>query len=184
MKQFNLEDLERKNSYKTPENFFEKVQSNVLESVRKENGTDAVRETKTVRLSNWWYAAAASLVLGAGLFLMKNAGEKITETETIAAVKTNETSSPKNLNEQDSPKSRPETAENHTAFANNIQTTEKKNNTANSGKVIYEVKANKAIAEGNVTRQEMESFIEEFSAEDVSMISKNADKDVYLDLFY
>lgn len=184
MKNFNLEDLERKNSYKTPENFFEKVQSNVLESVRKDNETVEVRETKTVRLSNWWYAAAASLVLGMGLFLMKNTGDKTIETETIATVKTNETSFPKNLNEQYSPKSQLETAENHIAFANDIQPAEKKNNTANREKVIYEAKANKVIAEGNVTRQEMESFIEEFSAEDVSMISKNADKDVYLDLFY
>lgn len=77
MKNFNLEELERKTIYTRPESSFEKVQENVLARIQadKDKKFSAVTKGKVVFLPKQWsYAAAAAVVLLAALGIVINPG--------------------------------------------------------------------------------------------------------------
>lgn len=76
---FNIEDVERKNIYKAPSNFYERVQENVLRetSLKKENNNDP----KVKKLNFKWWAVAASVLLMISAGLMWNNFQTETSNE-------------------------------------------------------------------------------------------------------
>lgn len=73
MEDFNLDNLERKNIYKTPENLFEKVQENVLKNVSLEIKEEA-KPAKIFKM-NWAMGIAASFVAVFGMLWLVNSGD-------------------------------------------------------------------------------------------------------------
>lgn len=69
MKNFDIEQLERKNIYKTPDNFFASMQENVLKQAVHGPVKEITRsEAKIIPMrTNWLYAGAAALALLLGL---------------------------------------------------------------------------------------------------------------------
>lgn len=65
MKNFDIENLERKNIYKTPKGFFNDVQERVLQQTAQKSPVIGQRSAKIFRI-NWSYAAAAAVVLFLG----------------------------------------------------------------------------------------------------------------------
>lgn len=184
MKDFDIEKIERKNIYKTPENFFDKIQENVLaETIVKSKP----KKTAKIFHLNWSYAAAASLVLIFGItaFLQMDNQESAKATisdslKTVAAKsthpeKTEATVAYKTLEndivevENESPKT--------TSFAKSEpQKTEKK-------KAITTSTTNK-IESAPVTEAQFEQVMNELSNTEIADIGKGAEQDVYLDLYY
>lgn len=68
MKNIDIENLERRNIYKTPEGFFDDIQEKVLQETVKR------KEGKVVKLS-WFYAAAAAIALFFGINFIVNQQE-------------------------------------------------------------------------------------------------------------
>lgn len=76
MENFDIEHLERKNIYKTPDDFFARVQENVLkQTVGAEIKPLPVVQTSSAK-NTWWYAVAAALVMlfGLGIYFNMNKG--------------------------------------------------------------------------------------------------------------
>ena len=86
MKNFDIENLERKNIFTTPDNFFDKVQENVLRETVHLQKDIKIAEAKAFKL-NWVYAAAAALamIFGLGYFLNSNNTE-VSIPSTVANV--------------------------------------------------------------------------------------------------
>lgn len=80
MKNFDIENLERKNTYKIPEGFFGKMQENVIREtgVSQEKHITTDKKGKIFKL-NFSYAVAASLVLLFGIFAFNQFGNSETE---------------------------------------------------------------------------------------------------------
>lgn len=92
MKNFDIENLERKNIFTTPDNFFDKVQENVLREtvhLQKDIKIPEAKPAKVFKL-NWVYAAAAAfaMIFGLGYFLNSNNTE-VSVPNTIANVEQN-----------------------------------------------------------------------------------------------
>ena len=89
MKNFDIENLERKNIFTTPDNFFDKVQENVLRETVHLQKDIKIAEAKAFKL-NWVYAAAAALamIFGLGYFLNSNNTE-VSIPSTVANVEQN-----------------------------------------------------------------------------------------------
>ena len=89
MKNFDIENLERKNIFTTPDNFFDKVQENVLRETVHLQKDIKIAEAKAFKL-NWVYAAAAALamIFGLGYFLNSNNTE-VSVPSTVANVEQN-----------------------------------------------------------------------------------------------
>lgn len=179
MKDFNIENLERKNCYKTPDNFFEQMQNNVLERVGEK---PAEVKAKTFRL-NWWYAAAACIVMIFGMVLFNNnntmkgtGGEEV----NLADAK------PK-IDQNNSVTEPTKEQENFFAFANEVEKViETKKAEVVTPTVAKAEKQVSKVPSKNVTfsEVEIENFIESMSQEELSMITQNNIQDIYLDLYY
>ncbi len=79
MKNFDIEQLERKNIYKAPDGFFAKIQQNVLDNtIAEQNIMLPKKEAKVFKL-NWTYAIAAALamIFGLGYFITNNDNESV-----------------------------------------------------------------------------------------------------------
>ena len=92
MKNFDIENLERKNIFTTPDNFFDKVQENVLRETVHQQKDIKITEAKPAKVFklNWVYAAAAALamIFGLGYFLNSNNTE-VSVPSTVANVEQN-----------------------------------------------------------------------------------------------
>lgn len=92
MKNFDIENLERKNIFTTPDNFFDKVQENVLRETVYQQKDIKITEAKPAKVFklNWVYAAAAALamIFGLGYFLNSNNTE-VSVQNTVANVEQN-----------------------------------------------------------------------------------------------
>ncbi|WP_297986437.1 hypothetical protein [uncultured Chryseobacterium sp.] len=92
MKNFDIENLERKNIFTTPDNFFDKVQENVLKETVHQQKDIKITEAKPAKVFklNWVYAAAAALamIFGLGYFLNSNNTE-FSVPNTVANVEQN-----------------------------------------------------------------------------------------------
>ena len=75
----NIDNLDKKNIYKTPEPFFDKMQNNVLEKTIGAKVIPLKNNNKKQKNKLWWYAAAVLLVAGLGSFLSINMEKNSTE---------------------------------------------------------------------------------------------------------
>ncbi len=193
MKNFDIEKLERKNIYTAPDNFFEKMQNNVIEkAIRNQPQIEEVSRTsgKVVKM-NWWYAAAASVAVIFGtLFFMNGEGAQANTAIATnnAPAKNIETLSAQIENVDQTPK---ETSENYKLLVSDIEEVEKNESAPTQNNVaitkVSPAKATKTVKPTqNIVQKEkqMEQILEGLSEADISALAKNGDQDIYLDLYY
>lgn len=190
MKKIDIEKLERKNIYSVPENFFEKMQQNVLESVSEEPQLE-VKKGKVIPLF-WKYAAAAMVILGGwGIFMMNDQDStSITKTGFAQNV---DSSYSKQIIEKENPIQQDAS----TLATNEVDNSEStvitnSNESSASIKTVAHVSAkptvNKPIAK---SKKAMVSFddqanalVASYSSAEIAKLSTEAEHDVYLDVFY
>ncbi len=188
MKNFDVEKLERKNIYKTPDNFFAKVQENVLSQtteIKQER-----KEGKVIKM-NWTYAAAAAvaMIFGVGLFINQEKETGIFATEETA---------PKSLssgvmNSESVNKPVIEEAVALQTLEEDIITVQKLEQPKTV--VVEEEVSPKTIAAAKTAKPsepevseysetQIDQIISDFPTADFAVLGNNVEQDVYLDLYY
>lgn len=174
MKEFDLDKLERKTPYKVPENFFEEMQANVL----KQTTNKEKKETKVFRLhfsAVTSIAAALALIFGF-TFLWKTNQAYITtptNTDSMVIVKT-PTKESNVFKNQDLT-----TVSEVHQVAKEIQKQADiiSNTTTNTGNASN-IKTPAKTADLNY-----DQLLNSLTDEELKELSKNSDKDIYLELF-
>ncbi len=189
MKNFDIENIERKNIYKTPEGFFENIQHSVLNDIEQKAPVKAPK-AKIFPL-NWTYAAAASVILFFGIigFIQfnesTNPGVVSEESEIIA------TNSPEDSQKTQLPGN---TAEINSQIRNKeIAAIEKEENNSekslagiNSGRRTEpQMKIHNTAKRANPanTELQLDQMIKEMPTAEFADMSRGTEQDVYLDLY-
>lgn len=203
MKDFNLDNLERKNIYKVPENMFDDIQEKVLSGVkdfdldkleRKNiykvqqdlfstvqnnvlNEISGKKKTPIFRL-NWGYAAAASLALIFGsAFIFNNDKTNAVENENSV------TKSDAQINESQIA---------YQTLKDDLTSIENSNQ-----KAISQRDANITVVKSEVTQNtkkanlpkkvsaetRMNEYLDSFTSSEIAELANNSNQDVYLDLY-
>lgn len=172
MKSIDIEQLKRKNIYKTPNNFFDDVQDNVLK-----NTVDKDRHSIGFKPNNylvkWWYAVAAIFVLGfgiIGIFMIEN---NPVEERLIVQQSSEGTGHPMQNSvdlEQTVPFSRESLVSSAIGFREDLSDKQslKTSKKANHQEDVYTY----------------DDWIKTLSIEDLAELSHNVEDDIYLDLYY
>lgn len=174
MKEFDLDKLERKTPYTTPENFFEEMQANVLKQTTQKNK----KETKIFRLNfSTLTSMAASLVLVLGFtFLWKTNQADITtpvDTDSVVNVKTLVKES-NMLKNQDIGT----VSEVHQVTKEIQKQTETTKAIATAPTETTNVKIPAKTSDLNY-----DQLLNSLTDEELKELSKNTDQDIYLELF-
>lgn len=182
MENIDIERLERKNIYSVPKDFFGKMQQNVLEKTAAQNHSSII--PLAPKKNGWWYAAAAAIVAVFGLgYIFTN--EKPAQQTLAKTIETEQVAEPIIQNAE--PASIPEKnfadeSQPVLTFAENINPnhTERPENPAASPRKIQPKKAPSGA------RQEVlvEQVIAGMTQDEVADYIKNAENDVYLDIYY
>ena len=189
MKNFDIEKLERKNSFATPPDFFAEMQSNVLNKAIPQK-----KEAKIIPLNFKWAAAAAIAAIG-GLGIWSISNQNSDQQTTIAkhkdivdssyAIKNDEALALYNAPTTESnTKANPTTAEKQTV-------TEYKNTTSNKSTESQDLaysKVNSTIPKASFTKNsnpdtKMTQVLAVMTPDQVNDLDKTVDQDVYLDLY-
>ena len=181
MKNFDIDKLERKNIYKTPENFFDKIQENVLYDVqlnKKETGKPA----KIFKL-NWGYAAAASVVLLFGLTMFLQQEDNLVEGNTQSqSITTTKNTKPEATIAYETLANDIEIVEQENQKPEKISTSEKIEKKSESVAIASTtIKQNKSIPV--VSEAQFEQVMAGLSYTEIAEVGNGAEQDVYLDLY-
>lgn len=165
MDNFNLDNLQKKMPYKTPENFFGEMQENVLKAAKKQEP----KQTKIFKINFsavTSLAAALALIFGFA-FLWKTNQTEISKPSDMADTIT-----------ANMPKISPssETAK------KSVETYKKAENNSLSTKENQLIGDNEnAMPEGN--EDNYEQLLNSLTDEEIIELSKNSDQDIYLELY-
>ena len=206
MEDFNLDNLERKNIYKVPENMFENIQDRVLGEVNdfnlenlerkniykvpenlfeniQDNVLNEIKADKKAPIFklNWGYAAAASLALIFGSTFLYNSYSDSKKDSTEVYV--NNTA----------PKKESEIAyetlqSDLTSLENDHQTTENQQPNLQVRTVAHvpqktEEKPQTIKPVSKKTEAQMTEYLDSFSNSEIAELANNSTQDVYLDLY-
>lgn len=180
---FDIEKLERKTLYKTPDHFFDAVQNKVLaETVHKK------KDAKIIPLfAKWAVAASVTLVAGLSAFYITSQDEQINiaKNEVIIDSTYNPKQSLALHNTPTTPENYSDDTEQQTTKPESGETIIK--NTPNTKKEIstsrtIETKASFAKANIN-TDSKVNRALAVFTPDQISEMDKSIDQDVYLDLY-
>lgn len=174
MKNFNLEQIDKKTPYQIPENFFEEMQGNVLDKIAKK----PKKETKIFKLNFTMVtslAAALAIIFGF-TFLWKTNQTEITKPVEIAQNTISQTTKTSDTKSIETPLEKLDVSTisdiHKTAQSIENQTTEKVNLNANS--------TEKSIATSD---ENYEQLLNSLSDDELKELSKNTDQDIYLELY-
>ena len=162
MKNFNIEQLQKKTPYRFPENTFVEMQEKVLDrTIRKEKLHPKIFKINYSMVAS--IAAAFVLIFGLS-FLWKTNQAELPKSQTNISTNTKK--------------------ENNTTISdlkNNIENNVKNNNTE-----IYNAKnaeITKQIVNSKNTDENYDELLNSLSQEELSDLSKNTGSDIYLDLY-
>lgn len=188
MKNFDIENLERKNSFATPPDFFADMQNNVLNKTISKK-----KEAKIIPLNFKWAAAAAVAIIGGLSFWTLNNQNTDTQT-TIAKNKDIVDSSYTIKNDEalaiySAPQAKSSTQNNPTEDKH--PTTEHKNTTINKSTERQDLaysKVNSTIPKASFAKNsnpdtKMTQVLAVMTPDQVNDLDKTVDQDVYLDLY-
>lgn len=194
MKNFDIENIERKNIYKTPENFLDQVQESVLQKISQEN---TIPQTTKIFKLNWVYVVAASLTLLFGLvtfFNYEENNEQQISEQKIDTVYASNNSPQENLinNEiietETQVENKGSIKTNHTINPT-IKTTQV-SNTKSGNNIRYANQQNKLVTKKTENKTQpvsseaqLDQVIKEMSNTEIADIGIAAEQDVYLDLY-
>ena len=180
MENLDIEKLERKNIYRIPDDIFENVQANVLREIAPK------KHAKIIKL-NWIYSAAAAIALIFGVsFLfnndkMENNNSEIVQNvpikeKAIASGRLSDDKIVNNIQNND---------ENSDLNLSVITTKFEKPETNQIDAIAQQKKSSKPISPQKIQVKEipMDQIISSFTSADLADLSRNAEQDVYLDLY-
>ena len=181
MQNFDIEKLERKNIYKTPENFFDKIQENVLYEAQL-NKKETAKPAKIFKL-NWGYAVAASLVLVFGMTMFLQQEDSFVEVNRQPQpIATTENSMPEATIAYQTLASDIESVEKENIKPERISKAEKIEKKSESVAIASaKIKPNKTIPV--VSEAQFEQVMAGLSYTEIADVGKGAEQDVYLDLY-
>lgn len=182
MKNLDIEHLERKNIYKVPdESFFTEIQAKVLQE------TAQKKEIKTVKL-NWMYAAAAiAMVFGATFVINQN---QKTEPQNLTATEISNQNTSIVKNSESIIKPENEAAIAYQTLNNDLTSIEVNYPKESETKVkVAENTETKSVATKNVQTAvqtpevQVDQILSSFTSTELADLGKNAEQDIYLDLY-
>ncbi|MGV8914812.1 MAG: hypothetical protein ACOH1X_05110 [Kaistella sp.] len=182
MKNLDIEKLERKNIYEAPENFFEQMQANVLQQ------TAPKKKTGQIIKLNWAYAAAAAVTLlfGVTFFITQdNVSSDISESTSIAvndspsdvtAIQSaNKVITEENLTEENS--------QQDLTIGKDENQIGRTAPLARSKVQAVKTAAIKRKVPVQTAELQMDQVLANFPIAELADLGKNAEQDVYLDLY-
>lgn len=200
---FDIETLERKNIYKTPENFFKEIQNNVLrETVHKNWDITPLKAEKQSAKKHftWIYAVAAALALLFGLGFLFNEKHQKSVENNLAKMETKK----ETIEISKSPVSTPILADHPLVTVANEQKESKISNKKtdltsartfhqkeNKTLAITEKPIAKTVVKHSETKEKTalseeeiaEQMISSLNSDEVADLAMNTEQDVYLDLY-
>ena len=200
MKNFDIEQLERKNIYKTPENFFAGMQENVLKQTVHQTPIEETKRTEAKIIpmkTNWIYAAAAALALLLGLgFFIKNFNAASDSAPLVAdntnAIETVATETPvveelpaQTLIAAETPKPAENIVQDLTFEKTENPRVERQTEKAvvRSFANVTEKPKSVPVKEAKIKREDVDQLLTSFTSSELAEMSKDAEMDVYLDLY-
>lgn len=177
MKHLDIEQLERKNIYKTPDHFFEKIQENVMKDFS-ENQNQQKPQIGRKSYGSWWYAAASLVLLAGAAWVFSS----IPSEEANNIVRNNDVQEAINPPTQIQNTPKPET-ENYIALANDLtiaaEAHQKEKQPATKIKEIPDQRAEITFTGA----QQIEQILDVLTAEEIASLAQNTEQDIYLDLY-
>lgn len=199
MKNFDIEKLERKNVYKTPENFFAAMQENVLkQTVHKEIAAPVSKPAGRVipMKTNWVYAAAAAIamIFGITFFMNNNSGneeiniaDRNTTVETLAPQTEEITGNAEELIATETEEPQAQITEDLTINKKTNQKAEVNVPQATQIRAFATTEAKpkaKSVKAPAISKEEtINQMLTSFTAAELAEASLDSEMDVYLDLF-
>lgn len=177
MKDFNLDNLEKKMPYKIPENFFEEMQENVLAKT-------TLNQKKSAKIFTlnfaWATGIAAALALIFGVMFLFNNLEKPNVIENTVVKNAQKT---ENITPESTEISSDNLAvENHeTQIIQEINTTE---SNVEKPEIITKSSENLAVNElSKITEVNVDEVLGSLSDSELAELSQNNEQDIYLELY-
>lgn len=183
MKEFDVEKLERKNIYKTPDGFFERMQEKVVAETQQKS----LKERGRIVKMNWVYAAAAAVTLFFGItFLVNQNNTAITDFGSDAAIANssigalNQSQSVSKLQNESVISAPDEQLRPTPSIPQNKENEKPATLVASSENSMVSQKtiAAKVNPEGQV-----DQVLANFSNTELADLSRTAEQDIYLDLY-
>ena len=178
MKNLDIEKLERKNSYEFPNDFFTKMQENVLKE------TTQKKEAKIFKL-NWAYSSAAAIALlfGITFFVYQNSNDVSNVKNTI--VNNNYNSVTITLPNN---KVKTEEAIDYESFEQNLTSVIENDqkievaiaSTSKNENQQLEVMKKEAVKNSEI---QVDQILAHFTSAELADLGKNTEQDIYLDLY-
>lgn len=194
MENFDIEQLERKNIYRTPDDLFALLQENVLKHTVGAEIKPLITERPAAKNTNWWYAAAAALIMLFGLgayFGLNNSGHE----DTVAK----ETPKPEPVVKADATANQPVMAIAETKVMEPVMTetpyikeiahpkiAAKAELAVVHPKVVAKTTKQKAatiVKAVSAPAQVTEDILASLSKEEIASLARETEDDVYLELY-
>lgn len=181
MKNLDIEKLERKNIYKAPDDFFTQMQMKVLQE------TAPQKPGKIIKM-NWAYATAAAIALlfGITFFVTQSNGDLQSNTIDNQLANSRESTGIGSLSANE-PKVEARTA--YKTLENDLTNVVAENQIENKAPVnvteqitVKYINPKKAVAPQNPEVQ-VDQILANFTSAELADLGKNAEQDVYLDLY-
>ena len=178
MKNLDIEKLERKNSYEVPNDFFTKMQENVLKE------TTHKKEARIFKL-NWAYSASAAVAVlfGITFFVNQNNNDASNAKNTIA---NNNSSAVKSTLSNNKVKTEEAVAyENFEQDLTSVIENDQKNevaivSTSKNDNQPAEVINKEAVKNSEI---QVDQILANFTSAELADLGKNTEQDIYLDLY-
>ena len=179
MKNLDIEKLERQNIYTAPDHFFDDIQAKVLQE------TVHHKQARVFKM-NWAYAAAAAVAMIFGItFFVNQSGEEntaVTETQALTA----NTPSVNTLTE---PEVQNEATVAYKILENDLTSAAAVNQNGNKKQLAVSAKAATSAEVQNKTNTlnpevQVDQILAGFTSAELADLGKNAEQDIYLDLYY
>lgn len=198
MKNFDIEQLERKNIYKTPGDFFAGMQENVLkQTVHQAPIAETARpEGKTIPMkTNWIYAAAAALalLLGVGFFIKNtNAAPENPQPTAASTLKTETPITQTMAGEQPQLMASEVQIPKEETITQDLTFEKTEYQTVRREPQVVQVKSFANVTDKSkaapskserIKREDVDQILTSFTSSELAEMSKDAEMDVYLDLF-
>jgi hypothetical protein len=181
MKNLDVEKLERRNVFKTPEDFFDQMQSNVLQEIQISEPVVFEKQGRVIKM-NRIYAVAAIITLFFGItfFVIRN-----NDSVYVADNKTTNTNNDvtTDIDPQNEEMGVLKTLEKDlTSIASENRRTNIRPTTfvINS---VEKISAKKNRVNSQNTEIQVDQILADFTTAELTSLGKNAEQDVYLDLY-
>lgn len=177
MKDFDIDNLEKKNIYKKPVHLFEDIQNHVMARIEIENQQSQKEEVKIFKINwKWSYAVATVFVLAFGsIFIITNNQEQTQQiTNNYGADTKTESQIAYEVLASDI-----DSVEGTVAPVTSTQTFAEKTPKKEKNNLIKSnLKANSKIEE-----QHINEFLDALSGSELTEMANNSTQDIYLDLY-